>query len=413
MPIYRVRDENDPQGYTIRTEPGELAAAPGQNWMPWALDMHGSVIYAPYDHDKHTIMPGWRRYNSVVSQERRKVCESVLGMIALNHPEMSQPAVDRVSNEILRYFRQLEHKHGRAAIEESVKKHLGKYMFTGGRQNFGRIGVNNVRRMPAAQVYREMLRVLRGGDNVQVEQRIALHERIGAKFLQVYMGPQYVRYTKLERGVREEWMDNPRTRGRAQVRVRPPATRDGGVAPPAAHIGQTRDLRNRGADMFKRDTGRQSSPEGDKYFRDLDQLNLTFGASISGTTGTCFQAAVAFAGLEGEELKQYFFAILGYLVGGGMHTFHESAVIAARLNGFRYWPGTFVHQRTSLLPARFLNSPQCRAWKTAYYDIVVMGARHWLVNANGEQRTSSLSRLQRFMVDMQLRNILNGLAPQG
>lgn len=84
--------------------------------------------------------------------------------------------------------------------------------------------------------------------------------------------------------------------------------------------------------MFIRDEKRLSHPQANDYYDDLDTRNLLFGAGISGTTGTLFQAAEAFGQLQTTELKkQYCAAILGYLVGGGMHSYHEVMAVAEKL----------------------------------------------------------------------------------
>ena len=69
-------------------------------------------------------------------------------------------------------------------------------------------------------------------------------------------------------------------------------------------------------------------------------------------------------------------AIVGYLVGGGMHSYHESMVIAQKA-GCPYNPGAFIDS----LPFSFVHSGDCRQWSTAYYDIVYLGAIHWRNNA--------------------------------
>jgi hypothetical protein len=135
--------------------------------------------------------------------------------------------------------------------------------------------------------------------------------------------------------------------------------------------------RNRGVDMFVRDVHRKRHDEADAYYDDLDTRNLLFGAGISGTTGSLLQAGIAFGGLApGEMLKQYTLAIVGYLVGGGMHSYHESMVIAQKA-GVPYSPGAFIDS----LPSSFTTSADFKAWSVLYYDIVYLGAIHWRNNA--------------------------------
>lgn len=132
--------------------------------------------------------------------------------------------------------------------------------------------------------------------------------------------------------------------------------------------------------MFGRDPKRvyQGHAAGDAYYDDLDVRNLLFGAGISGTTTTLLASAFAFAyPLGGEQLKQYVFAIIGYLVGGGMHSYHESLAVAQKA-GLPYTPGAYIPS----LPESFLESVQFKDWAAKYYDIVYLGATHWRYNAN-------------------------------
>lgn len=105
-----------------------------------------------------------------------------------------------------------------------------------------------------------------------------------------------------------------------------------------------------------------------------------FGAGISGTTGTLLQAACAFGGLHtwnAELCKQYMLAIVGYLIGGGMHSFHESMAIAQKAGIVNYNPGSYVE----VLPTSFLQSVKGKNWVTRYYDVSVLGAIHWRYNS--------------------------------
>jgi hypothetical protein len=129
-------------------------------------------------------------------------------------------------------------------------------------------------------------------------------------------------------------------------------------------------------DSFERDPHRKRHDQADAYYDDADVRNLLFGAGISGTTGTLLQAANAFGGLTGGPLlKEYVLAIIGYLVGGGMHSYHESMSIAQRV-GVPYNPGAYIPS----LPTSFVFSPQFAHWRDEYYDVVVLGATHWRFN---------------------------------
>ena len=68
-------------------------------------------------------------------------------------------------------------------------------------------------------------------------------------------------------------------------------------------------------------------------------------------------------------------AIIGYLVGGGMHSYHESMVIGKKV-GVPYNPGAYVDS----LPTSFKNSGDFLQWNARYYDISTLGAIHWFYN---------------------------------
>jgi hypothetical protein len=158
--------------------------------------------------------------------------------------------------------------------------------------------------------------------------------------------------------------------------------------------------------MFKRTVPQYSAQEpipstvsrpevsGVSYYRDLDTRNELFGAGPSGTTGTLLSASWAFGKLTGDLQRQYIFAIIGYLVGGGMHSLHESLSVV-RLLGQQYQynsgsmleytgaPGPGQRANSSslpALPAGFLNSSQFETWRNEYYDITVLGGIHWMFN---------------------------------
>ena len=91
---------------------------------------------------------------------------------------------------------------------------------------------------------------------------------------------------------------------------------------------------------------------------DIQQRNLIFGAGPSGSTGTLLQAGKLFGNLDGELLQQYVLAIVAYLVGGGMHSYHEVMVIA-RMAGCPYKDGAYVPS----LPGNFLRSADYEEWQ--------------------------------------------------
>lgn len=210
-----------------------------------------------------------------------------------------------------------------------------------------------------------------------LDQKLSIHDAFGRKILEALKGPPLATYEQWGPVLRQGWFDDAKRRGRVPAGKAAPTT-IGGIATSgqAGAVGSVGQARNRGVDGFKRDLQRTREPAADDYYDDADTRNLLFGAGISGTTGTLLQSAFAFAGvLRGEMLKQYVLAIIGYLVGGGMHSYHESMAVA-RKAGLAYSPGAYLPS----LPQSFLTSRQGKEWATKFYDIVHLGATHWRHN---------------------------------
>lgn len=83
-------------------------------------------------------------------------------------------------------------------------------------------------------------------------------------------------------------------------------------------------------------------------------LDMPFVGGLSGSTADLLVVAHHVAGLTGEDLQYYTLAIIGYLVGGGMHSVHEIMTVAANAGlGIPYTPGDY----NSIFPPSFLRSP--------------------------------------------------------
>ena len=206
-----------------------------------------------------------------------------------------------------------------------------------------------------------------------------MHDAVGRKLLsKLPYGPNEV-YNKWGKILRGDWFDKADFRGRVSSETELVATTVGGTLHGGSRglVPEVDQSRNRGVDMFVRDLNRKQHKEANAYYDEVDVRNLLFGAGISGTTGTLLQAALAFGSLgPGELIEQYTLAIVGYLVGGGMHSYHETMVIAAKA-GVPYNPGAFIEA----LPASFTCSADFKTWSAQYYDIVYLGAIHWRNNA--------------------------------
>lgn len=357
----------------------------GESYVPWGITLNNRVVYARVGEHAgfrggsgpHQLQP----YDTVVSQKRRRLAESQLGVLALTWPHLTRAAVEKVSTGVRQYL----NKHfwaNQKGTREAVFKEIGHYFYTSGGTGFGRISEANKAGIGDEGVWLGIQDALHKG---RLEQQLAIHDAVGRKLLPKLGGDtQRQAYDKWGPLVREDWFDDKERRGRieteAQLKKQVKATQTAGIAPAGTRSTQqmpnVAQSRTRGVDMFARDPHRTRQQNADEYYDDADLRNLLFGAGISGTTGTLLQAAHAFGGIAaGELLKQYVLAIVGYLVGGGMHSYHESMSIARRV-GVPYTPGAYQPS----LPVAFIYSPQFAEWRDEYYDIVVLGATHWRFN---------------------------------
>jgi len=377
MSVFLIRSFADPRSFTPQHFPqGVLPRTSAESYVPWALTADRRVVYARTG--EHT---GWRGgsaglrpYDSLVSQDRRRLAESALGLMALDHPQFTAEGVGQVNLAIQKY---LDHQlvTNRAALTKELFA-IGQYFYTGGGTGLGRIDTLAKAALGPDGVRKGIFNALARG---RLDQKLSIHDAIGRKVLSALGGEQLATYNHWGPILRQDWFDDAAKRGRKPAAQRAGATSVGGIVRPdqAGAVGTTAIARGRGVDMFQRDTARTRQPEADAYYDDVDTRNLLFGAGISGTTGSLLQSAFAFAGVfRGEPLKQYVLAIVGYLVGGGMHSYHESMAVASKA-GLPYNPGAYA----SSLPQAFLGSMQYAAWRTDYYDIVELGATHWRHNA--------------------------------
>jgi len=382
MARFLIRSFSDPRSYTEEDHPtADLPRDRTESYVPWAITPGGEVVYAKTG--EHTSWRGGtgaqsgilRPYDSLVSQNRRRLAESDLGLLALDHPAFTREGVRVVNDGVKSY---LDHLYvtNRVALTDTLFKEVGHYFFTAGGKGFGRISEADKKSVGPEGVRRGIFNALASG---RLDQKLAIHDAVGRKVLEKLGGGPSETYRRWGPILRQDWFDDPKKRGRVNAPAKSGATTLGGIATASqsGQVGTVGIARGRGVDMFQRDLQRTREPEADEYYDDLDVRNLLFGAGISGTTGSLLQAAFAFGGvLRGEQLKQYVLAIVGYLVGGGMHSYHESMAVA-RKAGLAYTPGAYAPS----LPAAFLSSLQCRQWRAKFYDIVVLGATHWRNNA--------------------------------
>ncbi len=381
MPQFLIRSLTDATDVVTLDRPdGTLPRNGGESYVPWAVTFDNRVVYAKTgEHtgwrgggDKHG--PALRPYDTMVSQNRRRLAESELGLYALNHLAFIKEGVLQVTQGIQRYHDALFVTR-RTELLSAIYSNIGSYFYTNGRSGFGRISQADHRAMTPEQVRKGIMQALATGS---LDQKMSIHDAFGRKILPILQGDPFKTYTFWGPILRQDWFENPLIRGRVNNPTPVVATTTGGIVGGAqgGQVGTTGQARDRGVDMFNRDHKRNFHSEANEYYDDLDARNLLFGAGISGTTGTLLQSAFSFGGhLSGELLKQYVFAIIGYLVGGGMHSYHESLAVA-RKTGLAYTPGVYLPS----LPMSFTMSGQCREWSAKYYDIVHLGATHWRHN---------------------------------
>jgi hypothetical protein len=380
MAGFLIRSFSDPKGYTeLNPLDGLLPRSGQESYVPWAVTLGtDEVVYARTG--EHTGFRGGgdgkgaalRPYDHAVSQKRRQLVESLIGMMALNQPHYSRDAVEAVSSGVKRFLVRNWAKDP-TGFQKKVFKEIGHYFFTD-RGGFGRLSDRPAGPGDVQTVWLAILDALGSGT---VDQKLSIHDAVGRKILPLCpRGSEIAEYERLGPVVRQDWFDDAARRGRANASVRAKPTTQGGTAPHGVVLSGTSKARVRGVDSFVRDMTRTRDPLADSYYDDVDERNLLFGAGISGTTGTLLQAAAAFGGITtGERLKQYVLAIVGYLVGGGMHSLHESLAVAVKA-GLPYQPGTFVYS----LPLSLTGSMAFRDLATNYYDIVVLGGTHWRYN---------------------------------
>jgi len=388
----------------------------GNSYVPWAVTGTGRVVYAQTgghsgSNDRNfrtNTNLKLRKYDSLLSHERRRLCESELGMIALNNMALTSDAVQKVSkamrdwllklsaeqpqrniaqngaataSERFQNAKNLAAQNQKQSVRDVVFSEIGHYLHTLDQKTkrtgmgFGRLSEKSKQQVGPDQLFRDVIQALTKG---RLDQIMAIHDAIGRKVLPKFGGPEQIPYDFVGGLVRQPWFDDPARRGRANAPTRATPTTVGGTAPAdlGTQMPATAVSRNRGVDMFVRDHGRTREKGADAYYDDVDARHLLFGAGISGTTGTLLQAAIAFSShLNLEEKKQYVLAIIGYLVGGGMHSYHESMAVAQKV-GVPYTPGAFIPS----LPQKFLQSTFFRKWHEKYYDIVELGAIHWMYN---------------------------------
>jgi hypothetical protein len=411
MSLFFIRDDSSPNGYVIKK--GPLPRTREESYVPWAITLQGQVVYAPSNQYRNKpSKPNLRPYNAEVSKSRRAHCQSMLGMLALDSLDLTARAVAKVSAKVRKFL--ITALFTDRQIMEDYAEQVGKYAYGLRYMSFGRFSDS----VPTGQqknqvIWNDALTALETGKPLAGVMNI--HDNVGSKLLKKYNKGLASKYETWARKFRAEakgelFFDDskkPTDRGTGRGREKRPdgsyqPTTRGGMMSQGSSVGQVQ-LHNRGVDMFQRSapsyspraplgvaSGRENfSSVG--YYRDLDTRNELFGAGPSGTTGTLLAAAMTFGDLTGEDLKQYCLAIIGYLVGGGCHSLHESLTVmgyhpelqynSSSLLGYSGGGDTPRMANSStfpLLPVIFLNHPKFKSWRDEFYDIVILGGIHWM-----------------------------------
>jgi hypothetical protein len=408
MPTFLIRDDNVGAGSKVHH--GALSRTRELSYVPWALTADGrTVVYAPTgQHRNRPNKGGLRPYDTLVSQERRKLCQSALGSIALTQSVFSNAAIAVVSRGVKRYLIEELFKDA-DGMRKRYAETVGKYMYGMKYRSLGRFSDVEITGPDAyRKIWEQAIDTLDAG--TPHSSVLSIHDGVGKildKFGDGARKSTYNRILTRLRPARPGEILDPTARGRTNVSGAQPTTQAGIAGPEHAGSFPVIQSHNRGMDLYRRaephHTAQVPIPatarreiSGVSYYRDLDARNELFGAGPSGTTGTLLAAGFAFGDLNGEMLKQYYFGIIGYLIGGGMHSLHESLTVAKLLGpemGMQYNSGSMLaYERVNdissaarsddmpALPNSFTSSPSFTTWRDSYYDIAVLGGIHWMFN---------------------------------
>lgn len=372
--MFQIRDAKVGTKTVFTLPPAEGKA---DGWLPWAMNSVNQVIYARYKDIKSEVSPTMTIYTAAMSQTRRRRCQTALAHYATINRTHTNRAVIKVSLGIIDYLAQ---GYGDGQVKKDVAAHMGRYMYSDA--GYGRLGQPSSKPASEDLLYETALKTLSSG-TASLPSILAIHDFMGRKVFDKHKGTegQNAFYASTGSLVRPAHMfgsadSSPEAlaqlRGRTERAGAITATSEPGVLSPGTAPASIApyQTRARGIDRWEPSTGSQSA-----FSRDLSQRNLVFGAGPSGSTGTLLQAGMVFGNLDEEDRKQYALAIVAYLVGGGMHSYHEVMSICSLAN-CPYAKGSF----DTSLPNSFKSSQDYKVWISEYYDIAVLGGRLWILN---------------------------------
>src|SRR5206468_9166784 len=120
-----------------------------------------------------------RQYDTNISQQRRRICESALGAFALLNPGYTAEAVGCVSTGVKKYLVNAFYRDN-DGIAKLVYDEIGHYFFTAGGKGFGRISEADKKSLRPRDVFSAIVDTLSMG---RVEQKLSIHDAVGRKIL--------------------------------------------------------------------------------------------------------------------------------------------------------------------------------------------------------------------------------------
>jgi hypothetical protein len=185
MPSFFIRDDSSSTGYRIHM--GPLARSREENYVPWALVPDGKVVYAPTENYRSPPRKiSLRSYTSIISQERRKLAQTALGVLALTNPSWTQQAIREVSSGVKSYLTRSFFKN--PSIRETYQARVGKYMYGTRYMSFGRLSDSVPTGPKAAEnIWLQALNTLDSGS--PLASVLSIHDGVG-KMLNGNDGPK-------------------------------------------------------------------------------------------------------------------------------------------------------------------------------------------------------------------------------
>jgi hypothetical protein len=350
---------------------------------PWAINRIGQVVYVDCKDDplaaRAPVAAPLVPYTKTISMDRRRKCQSILANIALTQRSYTSGAVRVVSLGVLDYILEcLKTDKSNKLIRDEIEGCMSKYMYSPA--GFGRLGQPADMPQGKGALYSCCVTTLTQGELPSI---LAIHDFMGRVVFKKLGGAvaQKAVFDQTGNAVRPAYLfGDPEKDSQTKIEeLRGRTARPGNLQPTTAP-GLLSEEESRGISPYqKRERGSDkwmaTTEKVPQSTIDIKQRNLIFGAGPSGSTGTLLQAGKLFGNLDGDLLRQYVLAIVSYLVGGGMHSYHEVMVIA-RMAGCPYKDGAYVPS----LPDKFLRSQDYEEWQADYFDIVVLGGKLWFLN---------------------------------